>query len=95
LIRFHSTYYQAGTWPHPRRLVIKVELTDKGANTRLIVTDLLRAGAQRLYQGVYCARVENHIKDHKRGLKTDFRTARRGWIGLSWPGQTAIGITHE
>ena len=26
---------------------------------------------------------------------TDFRTARRGWIGLSWQGQPAIGDCYE
>ena len=80
VLRFHSVFYQAGTWPHPRRVGIKVEVTDKGVNTRFIVTDLLRAGAQWLYQRVYCARgqIENYspsrqvgIKDHKRGLKSD------------------------
>ena len=73
VLRFHSTSYQAGTWPKARRVVIKVEVTDKGTNTRFIVTDLLGAGAQWLYQGLYCARgqMENYIKDHKRGLKSD------------------------
>ena len=79
VVRFHTVFYQAGTWPHPRRVVIKVEVTDKGVNTRFIVTDLLRAGAQRLYRGVYCARgqMENNIKDHKRGLKSDRTSCHR------------------
>ena len=53
VLRFHSTFYQAGTWPHPRRGVIKVEVTEKGTNTRFIVTDLLRASAQGLYQQIF------------------------------------------
>ncbi len=79
MLRFHSVFYQAGTWPHPRRVVIKVEVTDKGTNTRFIVTDLLRAGAQGLYQRGYCARgqMENYIKDHKRGLKSDRTSCHR------------------
>ena len=79
VVRFHTVFYQAGTWPHPRRVVIKVEVTDKGTNTRFIVTDLLRAGAQWLYQGLYCARgqMENYIKDHKRGLKSDRTSCHR------------------
>ncbi len=79
VLRFHSVFYQAGTWPHPRRVVIKVEVTDKGTNTRFIVTDLLRAGAQWLYQRLYCARgqMENYIKDHKRGLKSDRTSCHR------------------
>ncbi len=79
VLRFHTVFYQAGTWPHPRRVVIKVEVTEKGTNTRFIVTDLLRAGAQWLYQGLYCARgqMENYIKDHKRGLKSDRTSCHR------------------
>jgi len=79
VLRFHSTFYQAGTWPHPRRVVIKVEVTEKGTNTRFIVTDLLRAPAQRLYQRVYCARgqMENYIKDHKLALHSDRTSCHR------------------
>jgi hypothetical protein len=79
VVRFHTVFYQAGTWPHPRRVVIKVEVTDKGTNTRFIVTDLRRAGAQWLYRQVYCARgqMENNIKDHKRGLKSDRTSCHR------------------
>ncbi len=79
VLRFHSVLYQAGTWPHRRRVVIKVEVTEKGVNTRFIVTDLLRAPAQRLYQQVYCARgqMENYIKDHKLGLKSDRTSCHR------------------
>ena len=86
MLRFHTVFYQAGTWPHPRRVVIKVEVTEKGVNTRVIVTDLLRARAQRLYQGVYCTRgqMENYspsrqvgIKDHKLGLKSDRTSCHR------------------
>lgn len=79
VLRFHSVFYQAGTWPHPRRVVIKVEVTEKGTNTRFIVTDLVRAPAQRLYQRVYCARgqMENYIKDHKRALHSDRTSCHR------------------
>ena len=79
VLRFHSTSYQAGTWPHRRRVVIKVEVTDKGTNTRFIVTDLIRAPAQWLYQRVYCARgqMENYIKDHKLALKSDRTSCHR------------------
>jgi hypothetical protein len=36
--RFHSTRYQARTWSRSRRVVIKVEVSDQGVNTRCIVT---------------------------------------------------------
>jgi Transposase DDE domain group 1 len=74
--RFHSTRYQAGTWSHSRRVVIKVEVSEQGVNTRFVVTDMEQARTQVLYQHIYCARgqAENEIKDHKLYLKSD-RTA--------------------
>ena len=54
--RFHSTRYQAGTWPQPRRVVIKVEVSAQGVNTRFVVTDLEQARAKVLYRQLYCAR---------------------------------------
>src|SRR5499426_2071620 len=74
--RFHSTRYQAGTWSRSRRVVIKVEVSEQGVNTRFVVTDMEQARTQVLYQHIYCARgqAENEIKDHKLYLKSD-RTA--------------------
>src|SRR5499433_526980 len=74
--RFHSTRYQAGTWGRSRRVVIKVEVSDQGVNTRFVVTDLEQARTKMLYRYIYCARgqSENEIKDHKLYLKSD-RTA--------------------
>src|SRR5262244_1558238 len=62
--RFHSTRYQAGTWSRPRRVVIKVEVSEQGINTRFVVTDLEQARTKVLYQKIYCARgqAENEIK---------------------------------
>ena len=77
--RFHSTRYEAGTWSHPRRVVIKVEVSEQGVNTRFVVTDLEQAGAKGLYRHIYCARgqMENEIKDHKRYLKSDRTSCHR------------------
>jgi hypothetical protein len=77
--RFHSTRYQAGTWSRPRRVVIKVEVSGQGVNTRFVVTDLEQAGAKVLYRQIYCARgqMENDIKDHKRYLKSDRTSCHR------------------
>jgi hypothetical protein len=77
--RFHSTRYQAGTWSRPRRVVIKVEVSEQGVNTRFVVTDLEQAGAKVLYRQLYCARgqMENDIKDHKRYLKSDRTSCHR------------------
>ena len=76
ITRFHSTRYQAGTWSRSRRVVIKVEVSDQGVNTRFVVTDMEEARTKGLYQHIYCGRgqAENEIKDHKRSRKSD-RTA--------------------
>jgi len=77
--RFHSTRYQAGTWSRSRRVVIKVEVTAQGVNTRFVVTDLEQARAKVLYRHSYCARgqAEHEIKDHKRSLKSDRTSCHR------------------
>lgn len=77
--RFHSTRYQAGTWSRSRRVVIKVEVSEQGVNTRFVVTDLDQARTKVLYRQIYCARgqAENEIKDHKRYLKSDRTSCHR------------------
>src|SRR5215813_9303068 len=77
--RFHSTRYQAGTWSRSRRVVIKVEVSDQGVNTRFVVTDMEEARTKGLYQHIYCGRgqAENEIKDHKRYLKSDRTSCHR------------------
>ena len=77
--RFHSTHYQAGTWSRSRRVVIKVEVSEQGVNTRCVVTDLDQARAKELYRHIYCARgqAENDIKDHQRYLKSDRTSCHR------------------
>lgn len=74
--RFHSTRYRAQTWSRSRRVVIKVEVSEQGVNTRLVVTDMEQVRTQVLYQHLSCARgqAENEIKDHKLYLQSD-RTA--------------------
>src|SRR5499427_5491062 len=79
ITRFHSIRYQAGTWSRSRRVVIKVEVSDQGVNTRFVVTDMEHARTKVLYQHIYCARgqAENEIKDHKRYLKSDRTSCHR------------------
>src|SRR5499425_2414259 len=79
ITRFHSTRYQAATWARSRRVVIKVEVSDQGVNTRFVVTDLEQARAKELYRQMYCARgqAENEIKDHKLYLKSDRTSCHR------------------
>lgn len=77
--RLHSTRYQAGTWSRSRRVVIKVEVSAQGVNTRFVVTDMEQARTQVLYRHIYCARgqMENEIKDHKLSLKSDRTSCHR------------------
>ena len=77
--RFHSTRYQAGTWSYSRRVVIKVEVSAQGINTRFVVTDMEQAPTQVLYRQIYCAggHIENEIKDHKLYLKSDRTSCHR------------------
>jgi len=79
ITRFHSTHEQAGTWLRSRRVGIKVEVSDQGVNTRLVVTDLEHARTKVLYQHMYCARgqAENASKDHKRSLQSDRTSCHR------------------
>lgn len=72
-VLFHSFYYQAATWNRPRRVVVKVEVSEQGKNIRFIVTNMEEAKAAVLYQDIYCARGEDelYIKEHKLYLKSD------------------------
>lgn len=77
--RFHAVRYCASTWRRYRRVVIKVEVSAQGVNTRFVVTDLERARAQQLYRDIYCARgvAEGYIKDHKLYLKSGRTSCHR------------------
>src|SRR5438105_4110639 len=77
--RFHSTRYQAGTWSRSRRVVIKVEVSEQGVNTRFVVTDMEQARTHVLYRHIYCARghMENEIKDHKLSLQSERTSCHR------------------
>jgi hypothetical protein len=66
---FGETSYQAGTWPHPRRAVIKAEVVvhpgrELRDNPRIVITNLRHRPA-RLYAEIYCARgdSENRLKE--------------------------------
>jgi hypothetical protein len=70
--RFGEFAYAAETWHVERRVIARVEASDKGADSRFVVTNL--AGTPRwLYEAVYCARgrAENLVKAHKRHLVSD------------------------
>jgi hypothetical protein len=65
--------YRAGTWPHPRRVVAKVERTPQGSQRRFVVTDLADA-PEVVYRDVYVERgavPEQPIGELKHGLRAD------------------------
>jgi hypothetical protein len=64
--RYGEFAYAAKTWDAERRVIARVEASDRGTDSRFVVTNI--AGAPRwLYEVVYCARgrAENLIKAHK------------------------------
>ncbi len=80
---FGEFKYAAKTWKYERRIVVKAEHTNKGANPRFIVTNL-SGNSQKLYEKTYCGRgnMENRIKEQQLDLFAD-RTSCHAW----WPNQ--------
>jgi hypothetical protein len=82
---FGETTYQARTWPHARRVVIKAEVTcqpgrERRDNPRFVVTNLRQSPAW-IYQHVYCARgdSENRLKELHRALALGRTSCTRFW----------------
>lgn len=71
--RYHSFDYKADSWEHMQRVVVKVEISEKGTNLRYVVTNIRCIRTKALYENAYCARgaAELRIKDHKTYLKSD------------------------
>ncbi|MCP4009865.1 MAG: IS1380 family transposase, partial [Proteobacteria bacterium] len=69
---FTDIQYAAGSWNRKRRVIAKIEHTDKGSNPRYVVTNLSGDGEQ-LYDKLYCARgeMENRIKEQQLDLFAD------------------------
>lgn len=72
--RYESiTDYQADTWPHPRRIVAKIEVTPQGSQRRFVVTDHTTP-AVAVYRDFYVQRgkvPEQPIGEMKNGLQAD------------------------
>jgi hypothetical protein len=72
--RFESlTDYQAEGWPHPRRVVAKIEVTPQGSQRRFVVTDQAEPAAA-VYRDFYVQRgrvPEQPIGEMKNGLQAD------------------------
>jgi hypothetical protein len=70
--RYTEFAYAAKSWSTERRVIARVEASDRGTDSRFIVTNL-RGTPRWLYEVGYCARgqAENLIKAHKRHLASD------------------------
>ncbi len=82
-VLFSSFQYAAESWKSEKTIIVKAEHSDKGPNTRYVLTNL-EGDPQKLYQEVYCARgdMENRIKEQQLFLFAD-RTSAHNW----WPNQ--------
>ena len=81
--RYGECAYQAGSWPHERRVIVKAEVTAHSGrqpkdNPRFVVTNL-KTTPRHVYEAVYCARgdVENRLKELKLGLEIDRTSCTR------------------
>ena len=77
---FSEIQYGAKTWSKERRVIVKAEHTELGANTRFVVTNL-EGNPQALYQDLYCARgdMENRIKEQQLDLFADRTSCHKWW----------------
>ena len=80
---FSAFQYKAKSWDKKRRVIVKAEHNERGANPRYVVTNL-EGRSQALYDELYCGRgeMENRIKEQQLGLFSD-RTSCHAW----WPNQ--------
>ena len=77
--------YQAGSWPHPQRVVAKIERTPQGSQRRFVVTNLTEH-AEDVYKGFYVKRgavPEQPIGELKNGLRAD-RLSACGFCANAW-----------
>ena len=77
--RYTEFLYQAQSWPQPHRVIAKVERSEKGPNTRFVITSLSHKRPAYLYRQLYAKRgqAENYIKNHKTYLHSDRTSCHR------------------
>jgi Transposase DDE domain group 1 len=82
---YHETAYQAKTWPHRRRTIIKAEVVwhagrEPRDNPRFVITNLRQTPAW-IYTHVYCARgdAENRLKELHHALALGRTSCTRFW----------------
>lgn len=74
-----ETTYQAASWPHARRVVMKAEVLPPGTNRRFVVTTRTDAPQDCYDWYVQRGQTENWIKDLKRGCFADRLSCHRFW----------------
>ena len=77
--------YQAKSWPHPRRVVAKIERTPQGSQRRFVVTNLPDK-PDEVYRDFYVRRgavPEQPIGELKNGLRAD-RLSASGFCANAW-----------
>ena len=74
-----ETTYQAGSWPHERRVMIKAEALAKGPNARFVVTSRTDPPAVLYDWYVDRGEPENWIKELKRACVADRLSDHRFW----------------
>jgi hypothetical protein len=74
-----ETRYQAASWSHPRRVVMKAEVLAPGTNRRFVVTTRTDEPANCYDWSVGRGQTENWIKDLKRGCGADRLSCHRFW----------------
>lgn len=77
---FDEFHYAAKSWKRARRIIIKIEHTEKGSNPRYVVTNLT-GEPQCLYDELYCLRgeMENRIKEQQLDLFADRTSCHKWW----------------
>jgi hypothetical protein len=84
--RFESiTDYRADRWPHPRRIVAKIEVTPQGSQRRFVVTNMTEPAAW-VYREFYVQRgkvPEQPIGEMKNGLQAE-RLSASGFCANSF-----------
>lgn len=70
---FRQLTYKAGSWGHPQRVIVKIEVNHHGANVRFIVTSFQHPNSRFIYESLYCGRgtMELYIKEMKCYLSSD------------------------
>jgi hypothetical protein len=74
-----ETAYQAGSWPAPRRVIVKAEALAQGPNTRFVVTSRTDAPEPLYDWYVDRGEPEGWIKDLKRACFADRLSDHRFW----------------